>query len=540
MNRHRSLGAIYGVAAVFVLAFVARAVVVDRQGLWADEVFSLATATGHSLEHPSESTDAARGDFSQGERSRPASGWREYLEYEPNLGGVGSVVRAVRLSDTSPPLYYIALHYWIRIFGNTDRALKGFSVLCSILAIPFLAFLARRISGPRAILPACVLFAFAPASLYYSTEGRMYSLGWLLVTMTAAATFKWRLGDSPIKASLLWIMVSVAGFYTHYFFSFAWAAFLFWLLLYPGRARRRAILFVSAVVFLPIAPWYLSVGEQSSAWRVTSGWLEMRPKGWNFFDAVGSALFGHLSGRGIWGGGWRSNWIAMVLFAAIVLTFLFRWRERAFSGKRALIWLWLLAPLAGVLLLDLWQGTYGLVHYRYVSLGLPAAALLAATALAQWPPPIRWSALILIALLWSPRMSNLLAENARCASPYREVGADLSAQLQPGGVVIVQSIPSGVLGVARYSRPDLEIASWVERLRERENEDLARTIEGRGQVILVRAHEVWMDDRVENLLRASCRFVGDYWRGNFHVLEFDPREEPAAPDSLSAEGRTRP
>jgi len=37
---------------LFVLAASLRCGLVARQGLWVDEVFSLAIATGHSIEHP--------------------------------------------------------------------------------------------------------------------------------------------------------------------------------------------------------------------------------------------------------------------------------------------------------------------------------------------------------------------------------------------------------------------------------------------------------------------------------------------------------
>lgn len=524
----------YGLLVLIVLASVVRLAVIDSQGLWADELFSVAIATGHSLEHPSEMTDPAQGDFYQGDSPRTASEWRRYLEYDPDLGGIDAVVRATRLSDTSPPLYYVLLHYWIWLLGNSDRALKGFSILCSILAIPILARIARIVAGSRAVLPTCAFFAFSPASLYYSTEGRMYSLGWLCAVLAGLATLQWRMGGKRTLAPLIWVVASAAGFYTHYFFSFVWAVFVFWLLVYPGRTRRGYVLIASALVILSLLPWYASLGKHMSAWRITSGWLEMRPRNWNLYEAIWSGLFGHLSGRGIWGGGYKSNLIAMALFALCLGTFLVRWKARAFLGYRAWMGMWLLAPLGGVLLLDAWHGTYGLANYRYVSLGLPAAALIAGTALGQWRAPLSWTALLLIILSWTPRMMNLYESSSRIWSPYREVGEEISAQVEMDGLVIAQSIPSGVLGIARYSRSDLQIAAWVERLDEREDGDLEKMIEGREQVILVRAHEVWPNDRVETLLRESAGFTGDYRRGSIRVLEFDPNKE-LSPSAGSAD-----
>src|SRR5437899_1788870 len=48
---------------VFALAALVRVDIASRSGLWADEVFSLAIATGHSLEQPAAAADPTLGDF---------------------------------------------------------------------------------------------------------------------------------------------------------------------------------------------------------------------------------------------------------------------------------------------------------------------------------------------------------------------------------------------------------------------------------------------------------------------------------------------
>jgi len=48
---------------VVALAAALRLAIVDRQGLWADEAFSLAMATGHSLEHPPSQAKPELGDY---------------------------------------------------------------------------------------------------------------------------------------------------------------------------------------------------------------------------------------------------------------------------------------------------------------------------------------------------------------------------------------------------------------------------------------------------------------------------------------------
>src|SRR5688572_13214767 len=100
-------------------ALLLRVVLALRPGLWGDEIFSLAMATGHSLEHRAASADPARGDFVQNVGPEAASAYRRYVEHTDPPAGVGEVTRAVFISDTSPPLYYLLLNGWTRLTGTS-------------------------------------------------------------------------------------------------------------------------------------------------------------------------------------------------------------------------------------------------------------------------------------------------------------------------------------------------------------------------------------------------------------------------------------
>jgi hypothetical protein len=57
--------------------------------------------------------------------------------------------------------------------------------------------------------------------------------------------------------------------------------------------------------------------------------------------------------------------------------------------------------------------------------------------------------------------------------------------------MIVHSVPSGVLGIARYMPIEIPTASWVGQLRQRRvPQDVERFISGRDRVILVKINEV--------------------------------------------------
>src|SRR5262249_12346763 len=155
---------------LLAVATLLRVGLVNLHGLWADELFSLAMATGHSLEHPAGDADPALGDYVEAPQPLPPAAYSRYLEHESPAAGPGRVLRAVLLSDTNPPLYYLLLYGWTRVLGTGDAALCSFSLLWALACFPVLWSLARQVGGRTAAVPTCFLFALSPLSVFYATE----------------------------------------------------------------------------------------------------------------------------------------------------------------------------------------------------------------------------------------------------------------------------------------------------------------------------------------------------------------------------------
>jgi hypothetical protein len=143
--------------------------ILRRQTLWVDELFSLAIATGHSVEHPSVKANPTLGDFVQADHPVPMSYYRAYVDHQFPRASVSAVIRATFLSDTNPPLYYLLLYGWTSIVGTTDGALRSFSVGWYLACIPVLLFIARRTGGIRCEWATGLLFVGSPIAVYYST-----------------------------------------------------------------------------------------------------------------------------------------------------------------------------------------------------------------------------------------------------------------------------------------------------------------------------------------------------------------------------------
>jgi uncharacterized membrane protein len=258
---------------LFCSAALVRITLALQPGLWVDEIFSLAMATGHSLEHPASAANPALGDFIEPPAAQPPSVFRSYYQHDSLPAGPKRVIRAVFLSDSNPPLYYLLLNIWTRAAGTGDAALRLFSTFWALACLPLIWFLGDRIEGKKTAWIACILFIFSPAALYYSAEGRMYSLLWFLALGLALSSFRIaRCGPHPLLVCL-WIISAAAGLLTHYFFIFVFMACFIWLVFHAGKMRRIQLIWIAALTGLLIFPWYVQIPESISKWRVTAGWL---------------------------------------------------------------------------------------------------------------------------------------------------------------------------------------------------------------------------------------------------------------------------
>lgn len=489
------------------VALVLRLAVLDREGLWVDEVFSLAVATGHSIEQDPRVSRPELGDFVEPGPAVPPSELRRYLRHDSPPAGPWRVVRATFISDTAPPLYYVLLWAWTLVLGTSDAALRLFSVALSLATLPVLRTLGRQIEGERTALAACAFFAAVPVGVEAGIEGRMYALTIFLGTLLAWASVAlarqgWRPG-----LAILWAATAAAGMLTHYFFIFAWAACAAWLLIAPGRLDRRAVPAISALGALLAAPWYLRMPEILGHWRVAKGWLDGLPSLRRLLVAPVSFAASLFSVPDPWRASLVNRTALAVLVELGLLLAAFLILRRIGWDARALPVFWLAAACCGPLVFDLVCRSQTDTISRYVWPALPAAALLAGMA-GAWlvARPRRAAAVgLLVLLAWVPAYYRLALPVPRHGDSFREAGTLLARWARPGDLVIVHSIPSGVLGLVRYLGDGPLVASWVPQLRHRKvPEDTRALTMGERRVALVEVHEIGAPAPEEGWLRENA------------------------------------
>ena len=323
---------------------------------------------------------------------------------------LGEMVRQTAV-DIHPPLYYALLHLWTALLGPGPIALRAFSVLAGLAAVPLAWALGRRLAGRAAGWGAAAAVACSPFLVYYSQEVRMYAL--VTALGMGSALSHWdllrRLGGQDTPPRWLWagyVALLAAALYTQYYAALlllAQAAYtVVWAWRAPGRWRAaRGVLAAQGVALLLFAPWVAYAGPKL--------WLYVQYKVGRDADVpLGLPLYlaRHLAamGSGHWEGPLAPWWglgLVPVALAAWALGKVARPEDRP---ALTYLGMWLGVPLLGGWLINLAAPFAPVRGERLLLLAAPAFWLFLGWALGRaWRAarPLFWSAALATAIVWS-------------------------------------------------------------------------------------------------------------------------------------------
>jgi mannosyltransferase len=196
-------------------------------------------------------------------------------------GSLVATLRAVVHHENTPPLWYVLIWGWSRVFGTGEVALRLPSALAGTATVAVAWGIGGELAGRRPkpgdtrlwrespfrpAIATAALVAVNPLFIWYSQEARAYGL---FVLMVALAMWCWLRADSdPTPGRLTAFAVSGAGaLVSHYFAVFLVAPMCLWLL----RRRERWRVTVPAVaavgvVGLALVPLALAQGGHGTQW----------------------------------------------------------------------------------------------------------------------------------------------------------------------------------------------------------------------------------------------------------------------------------
>lgn len=144
-----------------------------------------------------------------------------------------SEIIAITAQDFNPPLYYLLLHAWMRLFGTSEIAIRSLSLLWYCLGCFIVYEIFRTImrTSHRRAAFYTALFLLNPLVMYYAFEGRMYSM---LFALAMASSYFFLTGKR--KAYLVFTVMAV---WTHLFMVLVIGAQIVYSLLTKRRGKQR-------------------------------------------------------------------------------------------------------------------------------------------------------------------------------------------------------------------------------------------------------------------------------------------------------------
>ena len=96
------------------------------------------------------------------------------------------------------PLYFYYLHFWMKLFGQSDIALRLSSLIPSFFVLPLVYIVARQISDRTTALIAMFIASTSVFQIFYASEVRMYPFAILFSLLSINALLRY-ITDFKVK-----------------------------------------------------------------------------------------------------------------------------------------------------------------------------------------------------------------------------------------------------------------------------------------------------------------------------------------------------
>jgi mannosyltransferase len=412
---------------------------------------------------------------------------------------LGDLFEALR-HDGHPPFYYVLLHGWMEVFGESDFAVRVLSGIFAVASLPLAWIAGRRLAGRAGARWALLILALSPYAIRYATEARMYSLlmllvlgGYLLLSDALIDPRPWRLAALALISGLLLL----SHYWSFYLLAATGLVLLarWWCRPLQRAKTGRVILAVAAggLFFLPWLPGFLYQAANTG-----TPWGEpFRP------TAIVATTLTDLSG-----GELIESQLAVVMLAVFVLVALFTARSggnemaldlRTVPTVRGELAVVLLVVALGSVVSYATNATY---QSRYAAVLVPLVLLAVAVGIARIPGI---AGILAGGAYLAVSVAGIGWVNYYQRTQADAVGDAVARHAEPGDVVVYcpdqlgpaysRQMPDGLVELTYPALSSPERVDWVdyaERNRAADPERIAEDIRDRagGNAIFV----VWMSD----------------------------------------------
>jgi mannosyltransferase len=367
-----------------------------------------------------------------------------------------TIAREGVAGDVHPPLYFILLHGWVRLTGDSSVAMRMLSVLIMILTLPAYYHLGRTLFNRSIGLLTLGLAVISPLQIYYSHEARQYALSMFFVAWMLVGFIRAIRG----RGWWLYTIMLLGGLYTHYFTGFVVVALQLWLFLNPTgrrnlRLRWRGWLLSNTLALLLFVPQMLVFIPQAQA-VLQSFWIA-KPSPAAPLATTAFLIYAITLPRLL-------EPIVMLLMTCLLILAAIDMRRR---NSRQVFHAWLLCltvvyvPLLIALAISLARSSIYLDRSFSMLEPMLLAALAAAIITIRFPSPLRLLAGIMV-ILMLVGVANHLFNRDRAKPPYDQIAQALDPTMS-----VLHLHDSSYLPVSYYAPditaqlPDIGERSWL-------------------------------------------------------------------------------
>jgi mannosyltransferase len=458
--------------------------------------------------------------------------------------------------DIHPPGYYLLLHFWRAVFGQSEFALRSLSGVAGLALVGCTYLLGRWLFDEVTGLIGAFLAALSPFGIYYAQEARMYALlgalsalSTLLVVRILQSTGSRRAPRFRALAPFVaYAAVGAAGLYTHYAFVFVLVAQnvlfgLWWLIdLLREQPRWRPLTAwagVQAAVFVLYLPW-LPRALGAAGWSSVGGGYRLGPALLDVFRVLTIGVTLPLS----------EATVVLVAVGALILLSLFPRLGSHRAGQQSVVvpWLGIGAPLVTLLVpLVLFFGfdLYKPVWLKFLVVILPPFHILIARGVERLGDLVSRAvrakrhvlrftsyAFILLALaaLTYPSLRNLYFNPAYFRDDYRQLAVDIRAIRRPGDAIILNAPNQWEVFTYYYPDEDVYPAPYHPSAGKAER-FLTPILEEHERLFVLYWGDAEADPRrrLESWLAQHAYKAGDRWYGDVRLATYGVASLPQQP-----------
>lgn len=262
--------------------------------------------------------------------------------------------------DTSPPLFYLSLHTWMKLFGSSEPAIRTHSFFYFLLLVYVVYLLGKHLFDKKIGAIAAILTFLNPFLFQYGFEGRMYSI--LAFYSTLSMYFFITQKKWP------YILASTAALYSHHFAIFIiLSQFIFQL----PKLKKNFLETIKPFFWIGFfyLPWLYPLYYQTSL--VTSGFWLAKPDLESVYHLFRSFL----------AGGFEHQLKNKILLVSGLLLLSRRWQKQDF-----LLLGWLALPISLTFIFS--QLKQSIFFDRYLLFIIPSLILLLTSRLRKISYPL--------------------------------------------------------------------------------------------------------------------------------------------------------